>query len=142
GFGLLNVPIGHMNAWYKRWVGGLLGGDATRIEVAAVAAWSLVPTIVGHGGLWIARFALYGRELFAVEHPTIDPAPPLVRPSFCIGALLFSGWSLAISVVGFAEVNRFSIARSIGTTVLGTLIVVLTAAVAVVVLLVAVGWLR
>src|SRR5688572_31045176 len=41
--GVANVPLGHLNAWYKRWVGGLLGGLASRQSVATVGAWSAGP---------------------------------------------------------------------------------------------------
>ena len=125
--GAFTVPTGHMNAWYKRWVGGLLGGAASRQEVAAVNAWATVPVIVGHTGLWIIRVALYGRELYSPEHPTIDAASGLVRITFALATALFTLWAAVIVVAGFAEVNRFSIARSIAASIIAVTIVIVTA---------------
>src|SRR5262249_42194986 len=50
--GLIAIPLGHMNAWYKRFVARLFGGQATQQEAAAVAAWATVPTVIGHAALW------------------------------------------------------------------------------------------
>jgi hypothetical protein len=121
--GLLYVPVGHLNALYRRWVGGLLGGHATRVEVAAASAWATVPLVVGHGAIWAAQLALFGSEALAAERPTVDAAPQLLRTSLALGSGLFTLWSIVISIVGFAEVNRFSVARSIATSVLSFLIV-------------------
>jgi hypothetical protein len=116
--GLFAIPLSHMGAWYKRLVGRLLGGVATQREVAAAAAWATVPNVVGHGVLWAIQFAMYGTEVMQAEHPTIDASPRLVQLSLWLATTLFWVWSLCVSVVGFAEVNRFSVARSIATTVL------------------------
>jgi hypothetical protein len=130
-FGILYVPIGHLNALYRRWLGSWLGGTATRIEVAAASAWASVPVVVGHGTIWLVRLALYGSEALAAEHPTIDAASPLLRTTLDLGEVLFTLWSIAISLVGFAEVNRFSITRAIATAVLATLIAATIAGIAI-----------
>jgi len=121
--GAITVPTGHANAWYKRWVGGLLGGTASRQEVAAVNAWATVPVIVGHTGLWIIQGALYGREIYSPVHPTIDAASTLVRVTFALAAGLFTLWAAVVVVAGFAEVNRFSIARSIAASIIAVTII-------------------
>jgi hypothetical protein len=123
GIGVLNLPMGRMNAWYKRWVGGLLGGNASRDAVVAVGAWATVPVIVGHAGLCLLQIALYGMEPFSAEHPTMDAASPLLQTTITLGRVLFTGWSGLVSVLGFAEVNGFSIARSIATSLLAFTIV-------------------
>jgi hypothetical protein len=137
--GLANIPIGHLNAWYKRWVGGLLGGDADRAAVVAVGAWSSLPVSVGQGAIWVVQLALYGREVFSADQPTIDASSSLLRTTFTLATLLFASWSTVVSIVGFAEVNRFSIARSVATSLLALTIVATTAGVLAVALLVAVG---
>jgi hypothetical protein len=137
--GALNVPLGHANAWYKGWVGRLLGGRATRPEVVAVGAWSTIPVVTSHAVLWAIRLALYGTEVFAAEQPTIDAAPRWLRLSFTIAGAVFTLWSVTVSVVGFAEVNRFSLVRSIATTLLATLIAVVSLLVLVVAMLAAYG---
>jgi Yip1 domain len=130
--GIVAIPVRHLGAWYKRLIGRLLGGQATQREVVAVAAWATVPTIVGHGALWIVRFALYGTEVLLPEHPTIDASSGLVQLSFGLAATLFSLWSGYVSIVGFAEVNRFSVARSVATSIL-TPVLILTAGVVILV---------
>ena len=134
-YGVVNVPLGHLNAWYKRWVGGLLGGPATRQAVALVGAWSAVPVIVGHGLLLVIQVALYGLEPFSDEHPTMDAASPLLGLAFSLGSALCTIWGVIVSVVGFAEVNGFTLGRSIATSALA--LVILTTAI--LVLAVAVG---
>jgi hypothetical protein len=130
--GVVTIPLGHLGASYKQLVGRMLGGQATRREATAVAAWSVIPTTVGHAALWMTRFALYGGEVLSAEHPTMDAAPGIVRLSLGLAAMLFSLWSFYVSVVGFAEVNRFSIARSIATSVLAPLLVLAVGALVVV----------
>jgi hypothetical protein len=139
GLGLVSVATGHLNAWYKRWVGSLLGGVATRAEVAAVGAWSMVPVTAGHGLLWVVLIALYGAEPFSPERGALDAAPRLFRLSLDVATVLFTLWSVAVSVVGFAEVNRFSIARSITTTLLAALILAVATIVAAVGAIVVLG---
>lgn len=133
--GALNVPFGHLNALYKRWVGGLLGGTASRAAVATVGAWSTVPMTMGHGALLILQVLLYGAEPFGRERPTMDDAAPLVGLSIQLASAACTIWTVAVSVVGFAEVNGFSVWRSIATSLLGLLIL----ATAMVVLAVAMG---
>ena len=123
--GTLAIPFGHMGAWYKRLVGRLFGGEASQNEVVAVAAWATVPTIVGHTALWIIRFAMYGTELLQADHPTIDASPRLVQLSLGLAATGFSLWSVYVSVVGFAEVNRFSVARSVATSLLTPVLILI-----------------
>jgi hypothetical protein len=130
--GIVAIPFGHMGAWYKRLVGRWLGGQATQPEVVAVAAWATVPTIVGHAALWLVRFALYGTEILQTNHPTIDASPRIVQLSLGLAATGFSLWSVYVSVVGFAEVNRFSVARSVATSLL-TPVLILTAGIAILV---------
>lgn len=127
GAGLLAIPLGHVGAWYKRFVGRLLGGQASRPEVVAVAAWSTVPTIVGSALLWAVRFGLYGTEVLRPDHPTIDASPRMLQLALEIATMLFSVWSLCVSVIGFAEVNRFSIARSIATSLVTPLLLAILA---------------
>jgi hypothetical protein len=139
GYGVVNVPLGHLNAWYKRWVGGLLGGSASRQAVALVGAWSTVPVIAGHGALLAIQVALYGLEPFSDEHPTMDASASLVQLVFMLASVLFTVWSVLVSIAGFAEVNGFSLARSIATSVLAVVILAMAALVLAVVALLAIA---
>jgi hypothetical protein len=126
--GLVTIVTGILNAWYKRWVGGLLGGDATREAVVAVSAYASIPSTVGYALVLAIEMALYGFEPFRPTHPAMDAEPMLLILTMWLGLGLASFWSVCVSVVGFAEVNRFSIARSIATSLLAVLIIAATIA--------------
>ncbi len=123
--GLLSVPFSHMGAWYMRSIGGWLGGTASRQEVAAAFAWAGVPTVVGGLALWVLQFALFGTELLSPERPTIDAASPLLLMTLRLAALLLGVWTSTASLLCFAEVNRFSVLRSLTTWIVSVLVVVL-----------------
>jgi hypothetical protein len=131
--GIVTIGTGIVNAWYKRWVGGLLGGDASRQAVVAVSAYASIPSTVGYALVLGIQIALYGLEPFRPTHPAMDAAPPLLGLTLWLGLGLASLWSVCVSVVGFAEVNRFSIARSIATSLLAVFIVTVMVAVTVLV---------
>ena len=126
--GLLAVLSGHLNAWYKRWVGTLLGGDAPSVAVVAVSAYASIPATVGHALVLAIEVALFGTEPFSPTHPAIDAASPLLMRTLALGVFASSVWAVCLSIVGFAEVNRFSIARSIATSLLAVLFIALTIA--------------
>jgi len=71
----------------------------------------------------------------------MDAAPPLLGLTMWLALGLASLWSVCVSVVGFAEVNRFSIARSIATSLLAILIITVTVAAIVLVAAIAVTFL-
>ena len=126
GIGLLSMVSGHLNAWYKRWVGTLLGGDAPRAAVVAVSAYASIPATVGHALVLAIEVALFGTEPFSPTHPAMDAASPLLTRTLSLGAFLSTVWAVCVSIVGFAEVNRFSIGRSIATSLLAVLIIAVT----------------
>jgi hypothetical protein len=131
--GLVTIPSGHLNAWYKRWVGTLLGGDASRAAVVAVSAYASIPATVGHALVLAVQVALFGTEPFTPTHPAMDAASPLLMRTLSLGAFASSVWAVCLSIVGFAEVNRFSIGRSIATSLLAVLIIAVTIAAMVIV---------
>jgi len=133
GIGLITILSGYLNAWYKRWVGTLFGGDASPTAVVAVSAYASIPSTVGHALVLAIQVTLFGTEPFTPTHPAMDAASPLLTRSLGLAAFLSSVWAVCVSIVGFAEVNRFSIARSIATSLLAALIVGLTIAAMVVV---------
>ena len=71
-----------------------------------------IPSTVGYALVLAIEMTLYGLEPFRTTHPAMDAAPPLLGLTLWLGLGLASLWSVCVSVVGFAEVNRFSIARS------------------------------
>src|SRR5689334_9905756 len=64
GAGFMGILSGHLNGWYKRWVGTLFGGDASRAAVVAVAAYASIPATVGHTLVLAIQVSLFGTEPF------------------------------------------------------------------------------
>ena len=126
--GLMAIPSGYLNAWYKRWVGTLLGGDAPAAAVVAVSAYASIPATVGHALVLAIQVALFGAEPFTSPHPAMDAASPLLTRTLSLAAFASSVWAVCLSIVGFAEVNRFTIARSIATSLLAVLFIAVTIA--------------
>ena len=126
--GLTAIPFGHWNAWYKRWVGTLLGGDASRAAVVAASAYATIPATVGHVLILAIQVALFGTEPFSSTHPAMDAASPLLTRTLSLGAFVATTWAVGLSIVGFAEVNRFTIARSIATSLLAVLLIAVSIA--------------
>jgi hypothetical protein len=58
----------------------------------------------------------------------MDAAAPLLMRTLSLAAFAASVWAVCLSIVGFAEVNRFSIARSIATSLLAVLLIAVTIA--------------
>jgi Yip1-like protein len=127
-FGSITILTGHLNAWYKRWVGALLGGDASRAAVVVVSAYASIPSTVGYALVLAIQLALFGAEPFSQAHPTMDAASPLLMRTLSLAAFASSVWAVCLSIVGFAEVNRFTVARSIATSLLAGLFIVVTIA--------------
>jgi len=123
GVGLASIPFSHLGAWYMRWIGGLLGGTASRREVAAAFAWASVPSVLGGLVLWVGQLALFGTELFRPDRPTIDAASPLLLQTMRLASILLGMWAATASMLCFAEVNRFSVLRSLGAWLLSIVVI-------------------
>lgn len=106
--------------------GKLLGGEATWKQIRCVFIWSVVPLTVNLA-TWIVLIALFGKDLFT---GVIDPlALSSTRVYFVFGLslaqIVFSIWSLVIIINGVAEVQKFSVLRSLGNLLLAILVIAL-----------------
>ena len=95
-------------------VGKILRGNASFKEVRAAYAWSCVPlsaSIV----IWAILLAIFGLSLF---QSTLNNAPMpnsevVVLFALLIGKVVFAIWSLVIFINALAQVQSFSVLRSI-----------------------------
>lgn len=101
-------------SWVIYRVGKLLNGKGTFSFVRAAFAWSCVPLILNIF-LWMILIVAFGTSLFQTV--------PLTGPVFFLLVVLIFKvivlvWSLVIYINALAEVQKFSIARSIANIVL------------------------
>jgi len=90
-------------------VGSWFGGEADPTDIRQAVAWSYVP-IAFAGLLLIPALLLYGNPM-ANPNPEVPLSVLILTFMAGIGAF----WTLVIEVITFAEVQRFSIVRSIAT---------------------------
>lgn len=102
----------------------LLRGEAEQEEVRATLAWSSVPHIALLPA-WLLMLALLGPDLFTSDMPRLEANLWLSLPLMAFGILdiAMALWSMAILLLGLAEVNRFSFWRSLATWFLTLLLV-------------------
>lgn len=126
-FPLLGVPVVWGLGWAYAWVGRLLGGTGDAVAVRAALAWSGVPAILAFV-VYVVLVAVAGADAAG------DGFVGRVAERFTALAGL---WVWLLGVIMLAEVHRFSLARALATSVLGsiafTVPVVLLLALAVVV---------
>jgi hypothetical protein len=107
-------------------MGKLLKGKGSFSYVRAAFAWSCVPLTVNIA-LWILLLAVFGRTLFQTAQPTTGPLVLLTL--VLIAKVIIMIWSLVIYINTLAEVQRFSIGRSILNILLAWIAVALVVAV-------------
>ncbi|MBN1482355.1 hypothetical protein EH223_09970 [candidate division KSB1 bacterium] len=103
----------------------LFGGRATRQELRTAIAWSWAP-IVYLLPLWGIKYILFRRELFESEKPFIEAHQFLngLLGVFDMLDFFIAMFSIYILFNTVAEVNRFSIWRSIGA--IGVVLLIMT----------------
>jgi hypothetical protein len=122
------VPMSYLSAWYLRWIATWFGGQASRQEVAASVAWSTVPSIVGTAATIATRLALFGLAGFKDEVSAALAGGSLLSTTLSLAPILFAIWSGYLSILCLAEVNRFSMARAVGTHLTALLIALILVA--------------
>lgn len=111
-------------SWIILWVGKLLKGAGTFKTIRAAYAWSCVPLIV-NVPLWLILVAFYSQLLFFGTEDQAMLSGPALTVLFLIltGKLVFAIWALVIYLQALAEVQQFSVLRSIGNVILGAIVV-------------------
>jgi len=131
GLGLLMGPLAgiisfSIFSFIVGFVGRRLGGDAENDDVLAALAWSQAPLLIKLLLRGI-QILIYGEELFKSVSPRIEENPilALLLIPFAAMGILIGLWQTILYVLSLAEVNQFSIWRSITTLLIfGVIIVV------------------
>lgn len=100
-------------------VGKLLKGNASFKEVRAAYAWSCVPLIASIV-IWAILLAIFGLSLFqnTLNNAPMPNSQVVILFALLIGKVVFAIWSLVIFINALAEVQGFSVLRSIGNILL------------------------
>lgn len=121
GLGLIIGPIAgiisfSIFSFMVGFIGRRLSGEAENDDVLAVLAWSQAPIIIKLI-LRAIQILIYGEDLFRSASPRLEENPilALMLIPFTAAGILIALWQLVLYVLTLAEVNRFSIWRSLGT---------------------------
>lgn len=109
-------------SWAILLTGKLFKGKASFATVRAAYAWSCVP-LLGNVVLWLILVILFGSLLFFGPQPNLMLTGPQVTLLFLLllGKVVFSIWSLVLYLQALAEVQSFSVLRSIGNVIVATI---------------------
>ncbi len=122
--GVLGLYIGGR---FFSWIGRSLGGQATSQEVRTAIAWSSVPDIVLLA-IYIPIILIFGHNWFISSLEWMSPILTVIifitlTP---IGIILLI-WRFFLFIKCLAEAHQFSAWKSLGTVVIGTIIIVVPA---------------
>jgi hypothetical protein len=117
-------------SWVITFTGKLFKGKATFAAARAAYAWSCVP-LLGNVVLWLLLVGFYGRMLFFGPQHHVTLSGPALTLLFIIliGKLIFAIWSVVLYLQALAEVQGYSVLRSIGNVIVATLFLVIVIAV-------------
>lgn len=105
-------------SWVVYLIGKMLKGQASFSFVRAAFAWSCVPLIVNIV-LWVLLIGVFGGSLFQTTQQSVGPMFLLMF--VLIAKVVVMIWSLVIYLNTVAEVQQFSIGRSIANIILAWL---------------------
>lgn len=103
---LVTVPL------FRR-VGAYFGGMATSRQVRTAMAWAMIPTLLTLP-VWMVGYVVLGPSMF-VAAPPEDTGVDAIHTIVWLATAGLGLWTVWLWVVGFATVNEFSIARSVGS---------------------------
>ena len=115
-FSIWSAAISFTGKWLK--------GQGTYVQVRAAYAWSCVPLLLNIP-LWLILAFFFGRSFFANFAETHLLTQSEVSLLFLVLILRITAaiWSLVLYINMLAEVQSFSILRSIGNILLSTILV-------------------
>ncbi|NVK88300.1 MAG: YIP1 family protein [Gammaproteobacteria bacterium] len=119
--GIITLFLG---SWLVKVAGSWLGGRANTVQIRLVYAWASVPGVVGLAAL-VLSIVLFGKDMFTTYTPTISAN--MINTSlfwgFTLIQLVFSIWSIALYIIGVAEVHEFSKWRAFFSIVIAVLLI-------------------
>ena len=124
GGGIVGIISLYIGGEFFRWVGSWLGGKATAQDVRAAIAWSSVPDLILLA-IYIPIIMIFGRNWFISSTEWMSPVFAFVvfATIATIGFILFI-WRFVLFVKCLAEAHQFSGWKGLGTSILGTLLIV------------------
>jgi len=107
-----------------QWTGSWFGGRASAAEVRTALAWGRMPFYAA-GLLWLPYFAFFGGEVFMSEMPSVEAQPWLflVLINLAVLEVGLGIWGLITLVLAVAEAHRFPAWNSLGSVVLGMVLI-------------------
>jgi hypothetical protein len=113
-------------SWLVQITGKLFGGRGSFAAVRCAYAWSCVPFVVNIP-LWILMMLLFGRQLFLnfPEGHLLNDGQVALLFFILISKVILAVWSLVIYINALAEVQQYSILRSILNIVLAGVVMML-----------------
>jgi len=119
--GILGLFLG---ALLFRWTGQWLDGEGTYPGIRAAIAWSCVP-IICYSVLWIPKFILLGDVLFVSRVVIWGSKAHIIAVGFNVLRIIIVIWSLIIFLKCLSEVQKFSVWKAIGNTILSITVLVI-----------------
>ncbi len=112
------------------WVGKLFKGRGSFQEIRAAYAWSCVPLIVSCF-FWVVLMFLFGGRLFisSADNLPFTNAEGVLLFSILIVKVVFAVWSLVIYLNALAEVQSFSILKSVGNVLVSAVFLIVVSGV-------------
>jgi hypothetical protein len=123
GGSIVGIISCYIGSFFLRRVSNLLGGVSTSENVRAAFVWSSGPLILLLL-FWALKIALYGVDIFN-ENAAIVVRNPVPYVAFSLIELVFEFWAMFLFWKCLAEVNRFSIWKSILTQIIVGILLVL-----------------
>lgn len=110
-------------SWFVFWTGKWFKGQGTFKSVRASYAWSCVPIIVNIP-LWLLMVILFGHQLFTnfPDSQNLPSSQIFTLFAILIVKVILAVWSLVIFLNALAEVQKYSIGRSIFNVVVAAVI--------------------
>jgi hypothetical protein len=131
GLGLIVGPIGGIislaiSTFVIGFVARRMGGEADGDDTLTALAWGQAPAFISLA-FWVLQILFFGADLFRMEIPLLQENPIfalLFIPLIAAGILVALG-QLILTVLVLAEVNRFSIWRSLGSLLIAGVVVLI-----------------
>lgn len=119
-WGYLNFTVW---SWFVSFTGKWLKGKGTFTDVRAAYAWSSVPILINIP-LWLLMVVLFGHQLF-LNFPDAAHLPSSqinILFGILIVKVIVAVWSFVIFLNALAEVQQFSMLRTIGNLIIAGII--------------------
>lgn len=126
GGALTGIFLFHIYGFLIRWTGRWFGGSASAPEVRAAIAWPNVIT-AWLLLLWVPQLALFGRELFTTDTPTMDANPSMaqLRSVFLLLEVFLWIWIAVAFLKCLSEVQRYSTWKALANAFVAGLVIVI-----------------